>query len=86
MGHWLESIHKILASGLYTAEPAEQRVLEEALRVLVETVSRLKTLGAYDNLGAIRAQNEQLYLDLVGDSAHALRGAELATGRAEYRY
>lgn len=86
VGHWLESAHKILASGLYTAGPAEQQVLDGALGVLVETVGRLKTLGAYDNLGTIRAQNEQLYLDLVGDSAHALRGAELATGRAEYRY
>ncbi len=86
VGHWLESVHKLAASGLFTPDGADQLVMGQALGVLVETVARLKQLGALDNLPAIRAQNEQLYLDLVGDSAHAIDGAELALGRAEYIY
>jgi len=86
VGHWLESAHKLAASGLYTPDSAEQLVMAQALGALVDTIAALKRLGAYDNLDTIREQNEQLYLDLVGDSAHALRGAELALGRAEYAY
>jgi hypothetical protein len=39
-----------------------------------------------DNLASLRQGNEQLYLDIVGDSAHAVRGMELALGRASIAY
>jgi hypothetical protein len=67
-------------------EAANKRVLAE----LVVTVDALTRLGAFSALGTMRTDPafakvprgpEQLYLDLVGDSAHALRGLDLATGR-----
>ena len=85
-GHWLESAHKLAISELYTPDAAEQLLLGEAVGVLVATVRELKALGAMDNLEELRAKNEQLYLDIVGDSAHAIRGLELALGRGAYRY
>ncbi len=85
-GHWLESAHKLAIAGLYTPDAAEQLMLAEAVGVVVETVRELKALGAMDNLVQLRAKNEQLYLDIVGDSAHAIRGVELALGTGVYRY
>ncbi len=86
VGHWLESAHKLAISGLYTPDATEQLMLTEAVGVLVNTVRELKALGAVDNLPQLREKNEQLYLDIVGDSAHAIRGLELALGRGAYRF
>lgn len=86
VGHWLESTHKMLASGLYTANPSDQLIAAQAVGVLIDTTRELKALGALDNLEQIRSQNEQLYLDLVGDSSHAIRGLELALGRQTFSY
>lgn len=85
-GHWLESVHKLLAAGLYEPNAVEQQTLNDAINVLISTTKELKAMGAFDNLAEIDTQNHQLYLDLVGDSAHAVRGAELATGAQEFVY
>ena len=53
---------------------------------LIRVVKQLKALGALDNLGDLRKENEQLYLDLVGDSAHAINGVELALGNRTIGY
>lgn len=81
VGHWLESAHKLSALGLYSPDAAEQQLMAQAVDLLIGTVKTLKGLGALDNLDQIRTDNKQLYLDLVGDSAHALRGLMLATGK-----
>ena len=85
-GHWLESVHKLMAAGLYEPSASDQLVLAQAVDVLVVTTKELKALGAFDNLQDIQAKNHQLYLDLIGDSAHAIRGAELALGKQEFVY
>jgi hypothetical protein len=85
-GHWLESVHKLAASGLFVPDAIGQVVLADAVLLLVSTVAELKQLGALDNLAEIREQNPQLYLDLVGDSAHAVRGLELALGEGTYLF
>ena len=84
-GHWLESAHKMAIAGLLTPDSDQQAMMAQVIDIVVATTRELKALGALDNLDQIRAQNEQLYLDLVGDSAHAIRGLELATGRGGYR-
>lgn len=84
-GHWLESAHKLAISGLYTPDAGEQLMMTEVVGVVVDTVRELKALGAMDNLAQLRTKNEQLYLDIVGDSSHAIRGLELALGRGGYR-
>ncbi|MCP4809221.1 MAG: hypothetical protein GY913_12600 [Proteobacteria bacterium] len=85
-GHWLESVHKLMAAGLYEPTAADQLVLGQAVDVLIGTTKELKALGAFDNLDEIDQKNHQLYLDLVGDSAHAVRGVELALGKQTFSY
>jgi hypothetical protein len=86
IGHWIESAYKMAATGLFEPSVAQQSAMAEAVGLLVETVAKLKSLGALDNLADIRSENEQLYLDIVGDSAHAVRGLDLALGLGEVRY
>jgi len=82
-GHWLESVHKMAAMGLFLPDAAQQEVMAQATEALLASVVALKAKGALDNLASIREKNPQLFLDLVGDSAHAIHGLELALGRVE---
>jgi hypothetical protein len=82
-GHWLESVHKMAAMGLFAPDPAQQEVMAQATQALIASVVALKAKGALDNLSSIREKNPQLYLDLVGDSAHAIHWLELALARVE---
>jgi hypothetical protein len=86
IGHWIESAYKMAVTELFDPSVAQQSGMAEAVGLLVETVATLKRLGALDNLAEIRLENEQLYLDIVGDSAHAIRGLELALGLGVVRY
>lgn len=86
VGHWIESLNKMAAMKLFDPTPSQQAAMGEALKVLVETAKRLKKTGAMDNLVVLREGNEQLYLDIVGDASHAIRGMELALGRATVTY
>ncbi|MEC7241369.1 MAG: hypothetical protein VXW32_09025 [Myxococcota bacterium] len=86
VGHWLESVHKMAAMKLFEPTESQQVAMGEAVRVLVETAKQLKRTGAMDNLETLREGNEQLYLDIVGDASHAVRGLELALGRATVAY
>jgi hypothetical protein len=86
VGHWIESLNKMAAMKLFDPTPDQQAAMGEALKILVETAKRLKKTGAMDNLAVLREGNEQLYLDIVGDASHAVRGMELALGRATIAY
>jgi hypothetical protein len=81
LGHFLESMAKLEALGFYTPDDAQLRLLEGAAQNLALTVDSLKKQGTFDQLEKIRAEDEQLYLDVVGDASHAMRGLELALGR-----
>lgn len=86
LGHLLESLHKLSATGLWAPGEAEAARLDYALAQLVATVELIERVGIFGKLPELRAANEQLYLDYVGDSAHALRGLELAIGEGVVRY
>lgn len=86
IGHWLESMHKLAATGIYTPSALDQQVMAQAVGDLITTTAALKQLGALDNAAKIRESNNQLYLDIVGDSCHAVRGMELALGKSEVRW
>ncbi len=86
VGHWIESVHKMMALELYTPTSVEQAQIYAANDALIATVKRLKAMGAFDNMPQLREKNPQLYLDLVGDSAHALKGLDLATGQGSVPY
>jgi hypothetical protein len=85
LGHFLETTHKLAAAGVFAPDEAQRAAMGRARVELGATVRALVTDGAFGRLPAIRSESEQLYLDLVGDSAHALRGLDLSTGRASYR-
>ncbi|HCH61945.1 MAG: hypothetical protein CL927_15250 [Deltaproteobacteria bacterium] len=85
-GHFLETMHKMAILGLYTPSPSQQQMLTGAADQVSLTVKALQSRGVFDRLDEIRAQNEQLYLDIVGDSAHALRGLRLAMGTDGLQY
>ncbi len=79
-GHLLESAHKTWALGVATPT-AEELVLIGVLRTqVVATVQAIDALGIWDRLDDVRTADEQVYLDYIGDSAHALRALDLSTG------
>lgn len=81
-GHFLESMSTLAIMGAYTPDPRQQALLAEAAQEVVMATAVLEQRGLLGDLPAVRARDEQLYLDIVGDSAHAVRGLELALGRA----
>lgn len=86
LGHWLETTSKLSALGFYTPDATQQKLSETAAQKLVLTVQAIRDSGALDNMETIRKADEQLYLDIVGDGGHAIRGLELALGRGTIRY
>jgi len=96
LGHFLETVHKAIALGVFRPDDKQKLILSDAVAQLVATVALLQKTGMYANLDKLvepgarelypgLTTNEQLYLDYVGDSAHALRGLDLATGRGIIR-
>lgn len=83
LGHWLETISKMQAMGLFLPDATQLTTIEGAAQNLVVNVNDLHKQGAFDRLPEIRAKDEQLYLDIIGDSAHAVHGLELALGRGK---
>ena len=53
---------------------------------VVETVKRLRESGLFGQANQLKTKDYQRYLDLVGDSAHALRGLRIATGESPVFY
>jgi hypothetical protein len=96
LGHWLETTHKIGALSVCPLGPDDEASTRRVASELVRTVDALGTLGIWDNVGAVQQDPEletlrngggrQVYLDLVGDSAHAVRGLDLATGKGTISY
>ncbi len=86
LGHFLETAHTLAALGLYTPDAAQRAKLDQAAAQLVATVAVIHQGKLFERLPELRAKDEQVYLDLVGDAAHALRGLDLALGESGVRY
>jgi len=86
LGHWLESVHSAAAMGLFSPDERQVKDLEFARDQLLVTVSAEAQLHMFERVPELWKIDEQLTLDLIGDSAHALRGLDLATGRVGIRY
>jgi hypothetical protein len=80
LGHWLETAHKLAILGFYAPTAEQQRSLDGAAQQLALTVEALEQQGMFGAMDQIRAEDEQLYLDLIGDSAHALHALRIARG------
>jgi hypothetical protein len=81
LGHWLETISKLQIEGFFTPDDRQLQTIEGAAQNLTLVVKALADQGTFEQLDALRAEDNQLYLDVAGDSAHAVRGLELALGR-----
>lgn len=81
LGHWLESMSKLRILGLFTPDDMQLKTIEGAAHNLALTVEELDKLGTFDRLEQLQKEDPQLYLDVIGDSSHAVRGLELALGR-----
>lgn len=86
LGHFLETTGKMQAMGLFVPDDAQMQALEGAAQNLVLTVTALQKAGVFDDLAGLRTKDEQLFLDVVGDASHAIRGLELALGRGTVRW
>ena len=86
LGHFLESMHKLAALGFYTPTPEQRRMLDGAAEQLLLVVEGMEQQAIFAAMDGLRGEQEQLYLDVIGDSAHAIHGLELALGRAKVRY
>lgn len=96
LGHSLETVHKIAATGVCSLTAEQVAASQRVARELVITVDKLEALGVWSDLGAIKTDTtleryrmggaEQVYLDFIGDAAHAVRGIDMATGAGVLRY
>lgn len=86
IGHFVETTHKLAALRLFEPDEDQAALMKRSVRDLLELVAVLEKVQVFARLGELRSLNEQVYLDYVGDSAHALHGLELATGRLAVAY
>ncbi len=83
VGHHLETLQRGAAEGLLG--PADKDIVDSvalAERELIAAAAAIVKSGAFDAMPEVRAANEQVFLDLIGDSAHAVHGIDLSTGAA----
>jgi hypothetical protein len=69
-GHWLEAMADLRDGGI----PVDANAVARARALLVDAVERLVGMGVFERMDEIRTLQRQVWLDLIGDSAHALRG------------
>ncbi len=92
LGHAMETLGKIDAYGYCDFTEVDRAAWERLGVELARTVLTLDGIGVYRDLEAVRHDKrldpyrptsggaEQVYLDLLGDSAHAIRGIDMVTG------
>ena len=83
-GHTLETVARVAAAG--TTIDIPQTELRLLVKEVTTSVDLLRGLKVYQNLHIAQSENEQFFLDVVGDSAHALRGLSIASGQRPVYY
>lgn len=86
LGHWLETMSRLQILGLFTPDDGQLTQVEGAAQNLAVTVAALQKQGTFDHLDELQKSDPQLYLDVIGDAGHAIRGLELALGRQKLRW
>lgn len=72
LGHALETITKLHNWGLFTPNAEQKRAIRSSVRMLMITVMLIDRLGFMRGIQKLKQSAYQFYLDLLGDSAHAL--------------
>lgn len=80
LGHWLETAHKLAILGFYAPTAEQKKQMSGAAQQLALTVEALEQQGVYGAMDRLRTEEPQLYLDVIGDSAHALHALRIARG------
>lgn len=84
-GHHLETLHQLAVHGLLPDGDPEVRASLDA--GVTEVIRAVRTLTgeqhAFERLDEIRAARAQTWLDLLGDSAHALHGLRVHAGETK---
>ncbi len=70
--HALETYVEAVKLGALTVDEATKKRSAAAYDKLAATITELDQLGIYGTMSTLGAREHQVYLDLVGDSAHAL--------------
>ncbi|RMG17747.1 MAG: hypothetical protein D6731_03565 [Planctomycetota bacterium] len=76
-GHALETYARAARAGVLRPSAEDRAALDRGARALERTVEAIESAGLYARLDALRRSEPQTYLDLVGDSAHALHALRL---------
>ena len=83
-GHALETVSRIAVLDEHSTALRDD--LTQLIREVARSVRQLEALGVYKNLSVAKNENHQFFLDVIGDSAHALRGISIATGTQAVHY
>ena len=83
-GHTLETLGHLAVSGHPDAPTPEeiQPIADETIR----SIEHLQSLSVFKNLHIMKTENNQMFLDVIGDSAHALRGLQIVRGESAVYY
>lgn len=84
VGHFLETTAKLEILGFSKATAQMRTVQKGALQQLALITEALRKEGLLQKPQS--AATNQLYLDLIGDAAHAVYGIDLITGRRSIRF
>ena len=84
VGHFLETSAKLEILGFSVATEQMRTVQKGALKQLALITEALRKEGLLQKPQS--AASTQLYLDLIGDAAHAVYGIDLITGRRSIRF
>jgi hypothetical protein len=88
-GHFLETTHELAAMDLYVPTDAQRQTMNRAAADLAVTAEVMERVDLWTQLPALKAGDDgqyQLYLDMVGDAAHGVRGLDLATGSGTVKW
>ncbi len=83
-GHTLETLGR-MGTYPHPESPGKEQV-DPIVNEVVRSVEMLEQLQVFENLAIARTENHQMFLDVVGDSAHALRGLAIVHGQQSVRY
>ena len=84
VGHFLETTAKLEILGFSKATTQMRTIQKGALQQLALITEALRKEGLLQKPQS--AATNQLYLDLIGDAAHAVYGIDLITGRRSIRF
>ncbi len=85
LGHFLETIALLHEWKQLNPTLDQRKIIRRATRLLMITVMLLNRLGFYANAESLKKTSFQYFLDLSGDSAHALHSLQLLSKSRLYK-